>query len=54
LSVDATTDRGLSGSGAPDSIEPQCLHLIAASWICSAQNGHFLMSNLLLREKRKD
>jgi hypothetical protein len=25
--------------------EPQYLHLMAASWICSAQNGHFFISN---------
>jgi hypothetical protein len=32
-----------TGVGAAGTSRPQCLQTIAASWISSAQNGHFFM-----------
>lgn len=38
--VDCGAMAGATVGALPGSIDPQCLHLIAASWISSAQYGH--------------
>lgn len=44
--ADAGAGAGATISAVPGSIDPQCLHLMAASWISSAQYGHVFTSRL--------
>lgn len=38
--VEVGAAAGATINAVPGSIDPQCLHLMAASWISSAQYGH--------------